>query len=659
MVARQEQRLMLRALLVFAGVGGLVAGCGGEGAADRPAGPATEWTSFGGAPGGGHYSAANEITVSNVKSLELAWTHRSGDFRGPPAEGVGKINGPIQQSNFEVTPIVSGDTLYYCTPFNRVFALDAATGKERWVFDPKVKVDEENVTVCRGVSLWEGGGQGVCATRIFEGTLDARLIALDATTGKPCEKFGEQGSVDLNVGLTSHGPKEYDVTSPPAILGRAVIVGSLVADSFRKDVPAGVVRAFDAETGALLWAFNPVPPGEPDRNPDGTFRSSTVNVWSIISVDPERNLVFLPTGNAGPDFVAAERAGLDYYASSVVALDGATGKPVWHYQVVHHDVWDYDMPSQPTLVDLTIEGKKVPALVQATKMGLTFVLNRETGAPLFPVSEKPAPQEGMVAGESLSPTQPVPSLPEPLVPLTFQPSDAWGFTFWDRNRCRDSIAALEHDGLYTPPTLKGSVLQPSTLGGNDWGSPAIDPGRKLMVVSTNHIPMTLKLVPRAQCAAVQGLDYPQSGSQYCAVVAPLFSPWGAPCSKPPWATLSAIDLESGKIRWTTALGKLGPAARWPMSTMDGGFSVGGPVVTKTGLIFIGASTDPALRAYSIETGEELWKAKLPTSANSVPMTYRLGDGGRQFVVVAAGGHFAFSGIEPAGDYLMAFALPAR
>ena len=641
--------------LVVAGVCLVLAAC--TGSVDHPPGPATEWTTFGGSPGGGHYSEANEITPRNVHALRLAWVHRSGDFRGPPPSGSGMVNGPPQQSDFEVTPIVSGDTLYYCSNFNRVFALDAASGRERWVYDPHVDMSKENMAVCRGVSLWKSGGQGVCAARIFTGTLDGRLIALDAATGKPCEDFGAGGTVDLSVGLTPHGPTEYDVTSPPAILGRAVIVGSLVADSFRKGVPAGVVRAFDAGSGALLWAWNAVPPGEPDRDADGNFRAATANVWSIMSVDEKRNLVFLPTGTAGPDFFGGDRGAFDYYSSAVVALDGATGKPVWRFQVVHHDVWDYDMPAEPTLVDLTIGGREVPALVQVTKMGLTFVLDRETGKPLFPVEERPVPQLGAVAGEQLSPTQPFPNLPEPLAVARLGPDDAWGFTFWDRGKCRDALKALRADGLYTPPSLQGSVLNPSTLGGNDWGSPAVDPARRLMVVTTNHVPMSLKLVPRAQCAAIKGLDYPQTGSDYCAVVAPILSPLGAPCSKPPWATISAVDLQSGRTRWTRALGTLGPAARWPMSMMGGGFSVGGPSVTRTGLVFVGASLDPALRAYSIESGNELWKAKLPTSANSVPMTYRLGENGRQFVVVAAGGHFALAGMEPPGDYLMAFALP--
>ena len=631
--------------------------CGRSGPVEHPPGAGTEWTEFGGSPGGGHYSEAGEITPQNVHALRLAWVHRSGDFRGPPKSGAGMVNGPPQQSDFEVTPIVADGTLYYCSNFNRVFALDAATGKEKWVYDPQVDMSKENMAVCRGVSLWRGTKAGACATRIFTGTLDGRLIALDAATGKPCADFGSNGVVDLAKDLTPHGPTEYDVTSPPAILGKAVIVGGLIADSFRKGVPAGVIRAFDAESGALLWAFNPVPPGEPDRNPDGTFRASTPNVWSIISVDPQRNLVFLPTGNAGPDFYSGDRAGLDYYSSSVVALDGTTGRVVWRFQAVHHDLWDYDMPAEPTLVDLDVNGKSVPAVVQVTKMGLTFVLNRETGAPLFPVEERAAPQAGAVPGEHPSATQPFPTLPEPLAATRFGPEDAWGFTFWDRGKCRDAIKGLRSDGIYTPPSLQGSVLSPSTLGGNDWGSPAIDPVHKRMVVTTNHVPMTIKLLPREQCAAVKGLDYPQTGSAYCAVVAPLLSPLGAPCSKPPWATLSAVDLTTGRIRWTRPLGTLGPAAMWPISMMGGGFSVGGPMVTGTGLIFVGASADPALRAYSLETGRELWKVKLPTSANSVPMTYRLGANGRQYVVVAAGGHFALSGIEPPGDYLMAFALP--
>jgi quinoprotein glucose dehydrogenase len=631
-----------------------------SGKVDRPGGPGTEWTSFGGSPGGGHFSPANEITPANVHALKVAWVHRSGDFRGPPAQGVGAINGPLQQTGFGVTAIVADDTLYYCTPYNRVFALDAANGKERWVFDPHVDVSQENVPVCRGVSLWVGeGASGPCSKRIFTGTLDARLIALDAANGAVCPDFGAGGTVDLNAGLTPHGSKEYSVTSPPAISGDTVIVGALVADSFRKGVPAGVVRAFDTRSGALKWAWNAVPPGQSDVNEDGTWRAGTPNVWSIISVDPQRNLIFLPTGNAGHDYFGGDRAGLDYYSTSVVALDGTTGKVVWHFQAVHHDVWDYDVPAQPTLIDLTIDGKNVPALVEVTKMGFTFVLNRETGEPLFPVEEKPAPQDGAVPEERLSATQPVPKLPEHLAKTRVTPEDAWGFTFWDKGKCRAALSAMQTGDIYQPPSLKGSVVNPSPFGGNDWGSPAIDPVSKRMIVTTTHVALSVRLVPRVQCDALSP-DLPQTGSAYCAVVVPVLSPWGAPCTKPPWSTLDAVDLASGKIAWTRPLGELGRAARWPLSKMDGSaFSIGGPMITSTGLIFVGAGTDPALRAYDLGTGKELWKATLPTTANSVPMSYRLGDNGRQFVVVAAGGHFALSGMVPAGDYLMAFALPAE
>jgi len=633
----------------------LASACGG-GSVDRPRGAATDWPAFGGAPGGGHYSAASEITPQNVHALELAWTHRSGDVRNPPATGAGEINGPPQQTSFEVTPIVVAATLYYCTPFNRVFALDAATGKERWVFDPKVEREKEGTPLCRGVSYWQdGAAQGVCAKRIVMGTLDARLIALDAGTGEPCADFGVAGTVDLSRGLTPYDSKEYDVKSPPAIIGDTVIVGSLVADSLRKGVPAGVVRAFDVRSGEQRWAWNAVPPTMPPQDENGLYVAGTANVWSIISVDAAHNLVFLPTGNAGNDYYGGDRNGLDYYSSSIVALDATSGQVVWHFQAVHHDLWDYDMPSQPTLVDLTIDGQMVPALVEVTKMGLTFVLNRLTGEPVFHVEEKPVPQDGAVSGEQLSPTQPFPSLPVPLGPLSVSPDDAWGFTFWDKGKCRDALAALHTGPIYLPPSLQGSSLAPSTLGGNDWGSPAIDPVGKIMVVATNHIAMSAKLMPRAQCGAVTGL--PQTGSPYCAVIAPLVSPWGAPCTKPPWATLDAVDLTTGQRVWSRALGRLGALAPWPLSRMEGGLSMGGPMITQTGLVFAAAGTDFVFRAYDLKTGQELWQAELPTTANSVPMTYRLGDDGPQYVVVAAGGHFLLSGKAPAGDYLMAFALP--
>jgi quinoprotein glucose dehydrogenase len=433
-------------------------------------------------------------------------------------------------------------------------------------------------------------------------------------------------------------------------LNDVAITGSLVLDNTRTDAPSGVVRAYDVRSGELRWAWNPIPPGQKALNEDGTYRSGTTNVWSIIAVDEERNLVFVPTGNTNPDYYGGHRDGLDHYSSSVVALDGDTGEVVWHFQMVHHDLWDYDTPAQPTLMDLRIDGETIPVVVQVTKMGMTFVLHRETGEPVFPVEERPVPQ-GAVPGEYLSPTQPFPShIPHLLPPITAD--DAWGFTFWDRGACRDRFNELRNDGIYTPPSLGGSVLYPANLGGNNWGSPAIHLGEQVMLVVTSRIAATSRLIPREECAdSIQ----PQLGTPYCVETGIVSSPLGVPCTEPPWATLDAIDLAAGKIRWSVPLGTTRNIAPFPFWWIKGVPGVGGPIVTSTGLIFVGASLDHYLRAYDLATGQILWKADLPTSANSVPMTYQVRPDGRQYVVIAAGGHWGAP--NPPGDHLMAFALP--
>ncbi|MCB1699420.1 MAG: pyrroloquinoline quinone-dependent dehydrogenase [Halioglobus sp.] len=622
------------------------------------------WGSYGGSPGGGHYSPLTQVTPANVSDLELAWEHRSGDFRvareGVPGSKLGDSEGPRPQSAMQVTPIVVGDTLYYCSPFNRVFALDAATGRERWRYDPGVDTDPIVLTNCRGVSSWKNptpGGQA-CDHRIFTGTLDGRLIALDGATGKPCEDFGNGGQLDLREGLGDHIRREYGITSPPAILGNLVITGAMVLDNRRTNSPGGVVRAFDARSGELQWSWDPLPPeAKPELTDAGQrYQKGTTNVWSIISVDPGRNLVFVPTGNTSPDYYGGLRGtlenGLDYYSSSVVALDGSNGKVVWHFQAVHHDLWDYDTPSQPTLFEAGRDGKTIPALAQPTKMGHLFLLNRETGEPLFPVEERPVPA-GDVPGEYYAPTQPFPTVPESLVAETVSAATAWGITPWEEDACREKISAARWQGIFTPPSVQGTIAYPFQGGGNNWGSPAVDPQRKIIVLRTNHVAGIIHLIPRAQCDQ-HPTAHPQEGTPFCVTPDILLSPWGLPCTAPPWNTLDAIDLISGQKMWSVPLGTSRDMAPFPFWFFKGTPGIGGPAVTGSGLIFIAGSGDHYFRAFSTITGEELWRTRMPTGSGATPMTYLAPDG-RQMVVIAAGSHWGSR--SGAADHLLAYALP--
>ena len=636
--------IFLRLLLVLS-VGSVLAN---EGA---------NWPAYGGSAGGGHYSLASQITPENVANLEVAWVHRSGDFREGAIRGLEAYSGDVAPATaFIGTPIVVEDTLYYCTPFNRVFALNPETGSEKWVFDPGVDMKGEVLTNCRGVSFWVDSTQPEqqeCSHRVIIPTLDGRIVAVDAKTGIRCPSFGQNGEIDLTENLTNQEEaSEYGITSAPAILGNTLITGSYNEDSIRRDIPSGVVRAFDIRTGAFRWGWNPVPPGMKETDETGKYIAGTTNVWSTISVDEERNLVIVPTGNSSPDYYGGDREGdLDYYSSSVVALNGTTGEVVWHYQTVHHDIWDFDVPAQPTLTDITIDGKLRPAVVQVTKMGMTFVLDRDTGEPLFPVEERPVPQTGAVEGEYLSPTQPFPVKPDPLHQLEVSPDDAWGFTFIDKRWCRRKLEELTTGPIYTPISTKGTVIYPSIIGGNNWGAPAVDPERQIMVANTHHVASIVKLVPRAECP--DSPMFPQRGSKYCATLDTFLSNFGAPCTKPPWATLSGVNLSTGDIEWQVPFGTLKYQAFWPLTYMKGGVHMGGPIVTASGLVFIGASADRHMRAFDIRDGKELWADEMPTTGNAVPISYV--SGGRQFVVIAAGGHFTSP--SPPADYLIAYALP--
>jgi len=622
-------------------------------------GPTAEWPAYGGDAGGLRYSPLTQIHRGNVAQLEVAWVHHSGDV----SDGTQGIT----RTSFQATPIVVNDSLYYCTGFGRVFALDPETGAERWSFDPELKARKLTglyPLTCRGVAYWPGADAqsgAACSKRIYWGTADSQLIAVDADTGRACPDFGVDGRVALREGIADAPPWEYYPTSPPLVIADVVIIGALVVDSLRVDAPSGVVRAFDARTGKLRWAWDPVPPGWPTPAPGAgpRYPSGTPNVWSILSADPERNLVFVPTGNASPDTLSAIRNGLDHYASSVVALDATTGEVRWHFQTVHKDVWDYDVPAQPTLFQIPGVGAGAPALAQATKMGHVFLLDRASGQPLYPVEERPVPQTD-VPGETTSPTQPFPTHPAPLHPTSLRADDAYGLTPFDRGSCAERIAGLRSEGIFTPPSLQGSVQFPGAAGGMNWGGVSIDPEAGVLFTNQMHTAHVVTLVPRE---AFDGLDpgtagpgeerHPQTGAPYGVKRSALLSSFGAPCNPPPWGTLSAVDLRSGEVLWKTTLGTTRDAAPWPLWMNLGAPNLGGSIVSAGGVVFIGATLDKFIRGFDAKTGEELWTQRLPYTGNATPMTYRLGPDSKQYVVIAAGGH----GWSEPGDALTAFALP--
>ena len=645
-------------------MGCLLLACGSSEPVDF-SGPTADWPEYGGDKGGMRWSPLTQITQTNVGDLEVAWVYNHGDI----SDGTDGTT----RTSFNATPLVIEDRMYFCTGANRVIALDPETGKELWTFDPQNRVQSLSGPYprsCRGVAFWEseaGDGGGKCASRVFTGTVDSQLIALDAATGSPCSDFGNEGRVELREGIGEAEPWEYYVTSPPIVIGDRVIVGALVADNERSDAPSGVVRAFDVRSGELDWAWDPLPPNRKGRRSKGSksggtaYTPGTANVWSIMSADPVRGLVFVPTGNAAPDYFAANRDGLDYYSSSVVALDARTGEVRWFFQTVHHDVWDYDVAPQPTLVDFPLEGapEPVPAVIQGTKMGHIFVLDRDSGEPLFEVEERPVPQGG-VPGEVLSPTQPFPTHIRPLHPARLDPEDAWGFTPWDRARCAETIAGLRSDGIFTPATLEGTIQYPGSGGGMNWGGVAIDPDAGVLFVNQMRMPSVVTLIERADYETMDRDSvqypselYPMEGTPYALKREPLFSPLGAPCNPPPWGTLTAVDLASGEVLWESTLGTTRDTAPFPLWLPLGAPNLGGSIATAGGLVFIGATTDQFVRGFDSRSGEELWKHRLPYTANATPITYRLGPESKQYLVVPAGGH----GWSAPGDAVIAFTLP--
>lgn len=599
---------------------------------------AQDWPVYGGDAGEARYSNAAQITRDNVSHLAPVWTYHTGELATHPEAQA--------RYAFEVTPVLAEGKLVFCTPLDQVVALDPTTGVEVWHFDSKLpaNIRPANGFACRGVAVWHDGAASAgsaCSTRVFLATLDARVIALDLATGKPCEEFGAAGQVTFAPDISQLYLGERTLDSPPTIIGDAVIVGSAQDDMTRARGPRGTVRAFDARNGATRWGFDPATYDE----------ASGGNVWSPMAVDAERDLVFLPTASPSAAFFGGRRPGNNQWASSVVALRGSTGALEWAFQTVHHDIWDYDVAAPPTLATVEHDGRATPALIVATKTGFVFVLDRESGKPLFPVEERPAIASD-VPGETISPTQPIPFAPPALVPQRIAPRDAYGVAIFDRISCRRRLQGMRTDGLFTPPSLKGTAVYPFDGGGANWGGGAYDPSRHLFVINENNLIHHVRLIPRAEYETARR-ENPKVeigmglGTPYAAERDVLLSPLGIPCNPPPWGTLTAVDVTAGKIKWQVPLG-----AR-TFGLVRGLPNLGGPMITAGGLVFIAAAMDNRFRAFDIDTGAELWRADLPAGGQAGPMTYVVA--GRQFVVIAAGGHARLG--TKLGDAVMAFALP--
>ena len=614
--------------------------------------PGADWANYGNDAGGHRYSSAEQIHTANVGELEVAWMFSTGDLANK--------RDAIEGSIAEGTPILVDGALVFCTPFNDVIALDPASGEELWRFDAKIDLDQRpaNQFVCRGVAQWRDDDPGTaCSPRILMGTNDGRLVAIDAHSGRSCPGFGEQGQVVLDVGMELVWPGEFQVTSPPVVVGDTVVVGSAISDNVRVAAPHGTVRAFDARTGEPKWDFDPIPRtvGNPDWQGDEPPVEGHANAWAPMSADPERGLVFVPTSSPSPDFFGGLRPGDNRHANSVVALNADSGTVNWAYQIVHHDVWDYDLPAQPGLYSVWRDGKAHDVVAQVTKTGHVFVLDRDTGEPFLPIKEVRVPASD-IEGEKLSPTQPLPELPQQLVPSHVDSGDEFGLTWFDKRACERRLSELRAEGLFTPPSVEGTMFYPFTGGGANWGSAAYDPRRNLLIINMSSLVHEIALIPSDEVSTAREVFHdqdvaPMHGAPFGARRGVVLSPLELPCNPPPWGIIAGVDLASGEIVWRRALGTLEDMAGLPLEL--GTPTFGGPIATSGDVIFIASTMDYYLRALSTATGEELWRGRLPTTGNATPMTYLWK--GRQFVVIYAGGS-SRSGV-PMDDKVIAFALP--
>lgn len=642
----------------------------GAGPQEDQAVPPGEWHAYGRTGQGQRYSPLDEITPQNVEQLEVAWRYNTGDQRGP--------GDPIE-TTYEVTPLKVDGTVYLCTPHSHVIALNADNGNERWRFDPQSaqNLNRQHQT-CRGVSYHDGSantdsptgdsggngdnsaGENTCTRRIFMPTADARLIALDADTGSVCEAFGNDGAIDLTANMPNLKSGFYYSTSPPVVTDDLIIIGGAVNDNVSTSNTSGVIRAYDVENGELVWNWDPGNPQQTEPIADNEFYApNTPNMWSIASVDEELGMVYLPMGNQPPDQWGAERSTYtERFSSSIVALDLESGQLNWVFQTVHHDIWDYDVPAQPNLLELNTGEGSVPALVAPTKQGEIYVLNRETGEPILPVEEQSVPQDTRLP-DVASPTQPVSALS--LNPPELTEKDMWGATLFDQLACRIQYHQLNYEGRYTPPSTEGTLVYPGNFGVFNWGGIAIDPERQIAFTTPGYLAFVSRLIPREDDISQlvsEGQPGPgineNFGAPYAITLLPFLSPIDLPCQAPPWGYVAGADLRTGEVAWKHKNGTVRDLAPVPLPFEMGVPDLGGPVMTAGGVAFISGTLDNYVRAYDVTTGEQLWQDRLPAGGQATPMSYQSSDG-KQMLLVVAGGHGSLG--TKAGDAIIAYSLP--
>ncbi|MGX9963166.1 membrane-bound PQQ-dependent dehydrogenase, glucose/quinate/shikimate family, partial [Roseomonas sp. F4] len=655
--------------------------------------PDGEWHAYGRTGLAQRFSPLDQITPQNVARLEVAWQYRTGDVRGQPGEP--------EETTFQVTPLKLGNRLFLCTPHQAVIALDATTGAEIWRYNPAILNDLalQHLT-CRGLAYLPAPALDAplpppqnparqaaaraavpnlpiatannvpaadCGARLFMPTADGRVIALDPETGAVCRNFGEgTGQINLWANMPNPNPGGYYSTSPPVVANGVLVVGGTVLDNVSTTEQSGVIRGYDARSGALLWNWDS---GAPEVTtpiaPEGFYTANSPNAWSILSADAALGLVYVPLGNQPPDQFGGNRsANVERFSSSVVALDLANGGLRWVFQTVHHDLWDYDVPSQPTLIDLTVNGQTVPALVQPTKQGDLYVLDRRTGQPILPVRQVPAPQ-GAVPGDSTAPTQPVSALS--FNPPALTGARMWGATLLDQMACRIQLRRLRYEGRYTPPSLQGSIVHPGNFGVFNWGGIAVDPERQIAFTTPASLAFVSRLIPRGDATTlyVQGGNPPEGalpalnenfGAPYAVQMSPFLSLIGLPCQQPPWGSVAGADLTTGEIAWRHRNGTVRDMSPIPLPFRMGVPSLGGPLLTRGGVAFLSGTVDDYVRGYDTTTGNQLWESRLPAGGQATPMTYTGADN-RQYLLVIAGGHGSLG--TTAGDHVIAYALPGR